>query len=463
MMNWIGRLVCTGKWACLAFFLGGALNAAPVVIEGARVVDTAELQVLDDMVLVIEEPLIRAMGRRGSVDIPEGATVIDARGRTLMPGMFDLHTHNGLTEGLAAGPDYYNEQRIQRDANWALYFGVMHMVSLGFDREPMFALRGRQREGQATGARLYVAGSGFVPVGGWRPPLPPESIDFDEWLSIPHTPEQAREMVRRQAARDVDLIKIWIDDLGGEAVKFSPEFYGAIIDEAHRVGLRVVAHVMTLDDGKGLIRSGADGLAHVVSDRPVDDEFIELARAKNIAQMATLASMRYGADYAAGTTGYLDHPMVEAIVPADWRSALRSADYQARAAPRAQAEEPERAMVLENLQKLAQAGIQVVLGTDAGGSPARFHGLANHLELEDMVAAGLSPLEAIRAATLNSARFLGVDNIYGSLATGKVADFVVLGGDPSTDIANTMTIEAVWMNGKRVDREALASATDSAE
>ncbi len=446
-------------FAVIAFSIvySAAANTAPVVILGARVIDTAELTVLEDAVLVIEEPLIRAVGTRGNVVIPEGATVIDARGKTIMPGMFDLHVHVGFAEGLEAGPRFYNRQRIQRDANWALYFGVMHLVSLGFDRDDVFDVRNRQRAGSGSGARLYVAGSGFTPEGGWKPPLPTGSIVLDQWLNIPNTPRRAREMVREEAARGVDVIKIWIDDMGGEVVKFSPEFYGAIIDEAHRAGLKVAAHAVNLEDGKELIRRGTDALAHSVRDQAVDDAFLQLAKAKNITQMATLSSTRYTVDYAAGTASYLDEEDVKALLADDQLEALKSAEYRDQLKLKAQRRKLERELVFENIRKAADAGIQIVVGTDAGGSSGRFHGLANHLELEDLVSAGLTPLEAIQAATLNGANFLGVDHMFGSLAAGKVADFVVLTADPLADITNSRTIEAVWMNGKRIDRRALAS------
>ena len=115
----------------------------------------------------------------------------------------------------------------------------------------------------------------------------------------------------------------------------------------------------------------------------------------------------------------------------------------------------EYEIAANNAAKVAAAGIPIAVGTDSGG-PGRFQGLWEHREMELLVKAGLTPIEAIQAATVNGAKFLGVEDRYGTLAPGKVADFIVLNANPLSDITNSRKIDAVWMNGKPVDRAALA-------
>jgi imidazolonepropionase-like amidohydrolase len=420
--------------------------AAVTAIESVTIIDGISDSPLTDAIMVIEGNTIRSIGKRGSVPIPAGATVINLAGKTIIPGLISLHGHIGRTEGLELNEEYFNRARIERDAKAYLYYGVTGLLSLGHDREAMAGFRADQRADKVVGARLYTAGLGFGAKGGWP---------NNPYVHRPTNPEEARAMARQELAKHPDVIKIWVDDRLKTAPQFPPEIYGPIIEEARKQHVKVAAHIFYLEDAKELMRRGVSALAHSVQDREVDDEFLALAKKTGVVQITTLAGIGKNADYVADPS-FLKDPGLRLLFPAKALQTLSSPDYRRKLAdspdlPKIQAWE---ATAAKNAKKIADAGIPIALGTDSG-LPGNFPGLWEHRELELLVRAGLTPMQAIHAGTINSARFLGVEKQYGSLTSGKVADFIVLDADPLVSIGNTRRISAVWMNGTAVNREAL--------
>ena len=423
-----------------------------VVIEGATVIDGMSSTPIENAVIVIEGDTIRAIGSSGSVEVPPNAQTVDATGKTIIPGIFNLHAHLARSEGMESGDQFYNRERIQRDANRYLYYGITHMVSLGIDQEPMIGFLADQRAGRTGGARLYSAGYGFSAKDGWIPNNPN--------LNRPTTPEEARQLVQELAQkRQPDVIKIWVDDRRGELPKLTPELYGAIIEEAHNQGIKVMAHMYYLEDTKELIRRGVDGLAHSVRDQEVDDEFLRLAKENGVTQVATLAGHSSRIAYADGPD-FLDDPALPVLFPALVLETVSGQEYQANLAnsPNLERAREVYATAAKNLARVAAAGIPIAVGTDSGW-PGQFQGLWEHREMELMVKAGLTPMQAIQAATINGARFLGLEDQYGTLEPGKIADLIVLSADPLKDIRNSRKIDEVWMNGERVNRAELPIST----
>jgi len=421
------------------------------VIEGATVIDGVSNEPIQDAVILIEGTTIRSVGPRESVSIPGNAQRINAAGKTIIPGIFCMHEHIAMAEGMERKAEFYNRERIQRDANAYLYYGVTHAVSLGIDLEPMQGFLADQRAGRAGGARIYSAGLGFAAPDGWQP------AGYND-INRPRTANEAREMVRREIeTKKPDMIKIWVDDQNGTLPKIPPALYGAIIDEAHAHDLLVFAHMKYLDDTKELMRRGIDVLAHSVRDKEVDEEFLQLAKGRGVIQLATMAGMEGTLAYAAGNPSFLSDPGLPVLFPASLLQTLGGKEYQEQTAksPTLKATRAEYELALKNTAKVAAAGIPLALGSDSG-SPGRFPGLWEHREMELLVRAGLTPMQAIHAATINGARILKLDSQYGSLAPNRVADFIILNGDPLADITNSRKIDSVWMNGKQVDRNALA-------
>jgi len=216
---------------------------------------------------------------------------------------------------------------------------------------------------------------------------------------------EARKAVAELAANKVDIVKIWVDTRDGKYKKLTPQLYGAVIDEAHKRGLRVTAHIFDLEDAKGLIRAGVDALAHGVRDRDIDDELVAMFKQRPDLVLTPNLPPR-------GTT-----PIAQQFF-----------GIQAR-----------------NLAKLNAAGARITLGTD-GNTPA-----GPHEEMADMVAAGMTPMQVIVAATRNSAEFMRLADA-GTLAAGKSADFIVLDANPLDDITHTRRISAVVLRGSTLDR-----------
>jgi imidazolonepropionase-like amidohydrolase len=259
----------------------------------------------------------------------------------------------------------------------------------------------------------------------------PGRSDIPYWIT---TEAEARKAVQELAARKVDIVKIWVDDRNGTVKKLTPELYGAIIDEAHRNTLRVVAHIFTLDDAKGLLKAGLDGFAHGVRDRDIDDEGMALFKQRPEVFVIPNLPDRNAPQDLSWLTGSLSAGVLEKM--------------QAEEAARKPGVPEAFAIQARNLAKISAAGVKIGLGTDGTGE------WNTHVEMEDMVAAGMSPAQVIVAATRNSAEILRLSDL-GTIAAGKTASFIVLDANPLDDIRNTRRIFHVYLNGAAVNRTML--------
>jgi imidazolonepropionase-like amidohydrolase len=322
----------------------------------------------------------------------------------------DTHTHLSVDRPALV-------EQLRRKA----YFGVGAALSLGQDTgDVAFQVRG---ETIPNAARFRTAGRGIT--------LPePGRTEAPYWVN---NEAEGRKAVQELATRKVDIVKIWVDDRSGAFKKMTPDIYAAIIDEAHKNGLRVTAHIFNLDDAKGLLRAGLDAFAHGVRDKDIDDEFVAMMKQRPaVVLVPNLPDRGVATDLS-----WLR----------DFVSATELATLQAAATDRP-AVQQTFGIQARNLAKLSAAGVRIALGTD--GNVAWAH----HLEMEDMVAAGMTPSQVIVAATRNAADFLKLTDT-GTLATGKSADFIVLDANPLDDIRNTRKIAEVYLRGAPVDRAAM--------
>jgi imidazolonepropionase-like amidohydrolase len=306
-------------------------------------------------------------------------------------------------------------------------YGITTVMSLGGDDEPSVRLRDAQDTVSLDRARIYVAGA----------------------VVTADTPEAARQQVDQNVALGADIIKIRVDDNLGTSRKMSPEVYRAVIEQAHQKGKRVAAHIFYLADAKDLLRSGVDLIAHSVRDDDVDTDFYTLLKQRNVCYVPTL--MREVSTYVyESRPAFFSDPFFQREADTAVVRTLSDARRQARlkADRAAQAYKRALAVAKKNLKGLFDAGVKIAMGTDTG-PPARFQGYFEHLELEQMVDAGLTPMQALVAATGNAASCLQLTGV-GTLERGKWADFVVLQADPLKDIRNTKSVESVWVAGNRV-------------
>ena len=348
--------------------------------------------------------------RSVELKVPAGAAHVDLTGKTVIPAIVDAHKHLAVTRDALV-------DQLQHLA----YYGVGAAMSLGQDTgDVAFQVRA---ENIPNAARLRTAGRGITGPEPGRTEAP-------FWVT---SEAEVRKDVGEMAAKKVDIIKIWVDDRDHTVTKLSPELYRAAIDEAHKHHLRVIAHIFTLEDAKGVFRAGVDAFAHSVRDKDIDDEFIKMMR--------TRPNM------------IVDPNLPDRGVKVDrsWlRDSMTAADFQKVQAESKDDPKAQQFFGIQsrNLAKLNAAGIKIALGTD-GPIP-----WAAHEEMADMVASGMTPAEVLVAATRNAAELANVADA-GTVAARKSADFLVLDANPLDDITNTRRISAVYLRGAQVDRAAL--------
>jgi imidazolonepropionase-like amidohydrolase len=452
-----------GARPALTRALHGAL--ALVVASAAAAQPRVDLALLDGTVITadgrntvaqaiaIGGGRVVAVGSSAEIRALAGADarVIDLAGKSVMPTLISTHGHPGFQKGVTYAAANYTRETVMNDLNRALYFGISVVQSQGIERgDVLYGIRAEQEAGRLGGAKLLVAGRGIgAPNAG------PGAAAYARIAYEITTEAEARRAVDELAARNSDIVKIWVDDRNGRAPQLHPALYGAVIDAAHERDLRVNAHVFYHADAEGLVAAGIDGLVHLVRDVEMSDALISEIVRRNVYVNANMSSPRRATQV--GTPAWLTpaDPMLqllnESVAPdviAKMEAVFRQRDSQTAAEARA------RYAVLErSLAKLGAAGAKVVLGADTGVEDHLF-GLAEHLELQAMADAGMTPAQVLVAATSRAAEYLELDD-RGSLVPGKRADLLVLDASPLDDIVNTRRISRTFINGVELDRAAL--------
>ena len=442
------RIFCLLSGLAVALVIGAsnAAEAQTTALRGARVIDGRGGAPLDNATIVISDGRIVAIGASAETPVPSGAEVVDYTGKTIIPGLISAHAHVGIFVGLKAAPENYSRDIILRQLKQLEAYGVTTVMALGLNAPLFYELRPELHAGRVPGADLFGADQGIGARGGVPPPT---VVPVGEnQVSRPGTAEMARESIRQMAARKADMVKIWLDGAGGLMPKVPPEVYSAVIDDAHKNGLRVAVHIYDLDDAKAIVRAGVDIIAHGVRDKPVDAEFIDMMKSRSVWYISTIV-LDYTGYVFAEQPSWMREPFLQRALHPAVRAQFDDPAYRERtlALP---ATAKSRAAVTtnkQNLKALHDAGVQLGFGSDSGVG-LRIPGVAEHLELALMVEAGLTPIQAITNATSNAAALLKLDD-RGVLASGKLADLVVLEGDPTTDISNSRKIHAVWHRGKQ--------------
>lgn len=408
----------------LAALLPAAV-AQELAFTNARVFDGRELLPAGTVVLV-SDGVITEVGTE--VEVPEDATVVDAAGQTLLPGLIESHQHT-----------FYEAALVQN-----LAFGVTTTIDMFTDESLAGFLRGpaSHRSELIASGMLATAPHGHGTQFG----VPVEGLT---------DPAGAEAFVQARIDAGADFIKIILEDgheMDMEIPNISDEVLRAVIQATHEQGLLAVVHVQTLEAAKQAVDAGADGLAHIFSDAVADQEFIEAAVEAGIFVIPTLSVFQSIGGEPADMT-LAEDPFIGPL--------LTQQDRQSLANPLTGFPQLSAETARESVRLLNEAGVPLLAGTDAQ-NPGTAYGASMHRELEVLVQAGLTPQEALTAATAAPAEAFGLDG-RGRIAPGMAADLLLVESDPLEDILKTREISGIWKSGVHFSRGEYSEGVSAAE
>jgi imidazolonepropionase-like amidohydrolase len=398
------------------------VKAHYTAFTGATIVDGTGSDPVRNGVLLIQGGKIIAVGPRHHVSIPEGTTIVDVKGKTIMPGIINGHGHVGNTLGIEGG--HYSRENVIDNLEIYARYGITTVVSLGDDRKEAVSLRHVNDSTATNRARLFIAGE---VISG-------------------NTPAQAIAIVDSNHHMGVDFMKIRVDDNLGTSTKMAEDVYRAVISRSHELGYKIATHMYYLQDAKKLLDAGSDLIAHSVRDLPVDDAFIRLIKEKNVGYCPTLTREVSTFVYAE-TPEFFSDPFFTREYDESTVEPLKdpARQSQVRSNRNAQIYRQQLPLAMANLKTVSDAGVPIVFGTDSG-VPTRFMGYFEHMEMQMMAEAGLTPMQIIVSASRDAAKYLGLKDL-GTLTAGHWADFILLEADPLDDIRNVRKISAVYIGG----------------
>jgi imidazolonepropionase-like amidohydrolase len=447
----VGVLLCQ---ASLALVVVTAQAPALLVLEGARLI-VGDGRAIEGGTVVIDNGRLAAVGRPADVRVPAGATRVDLTGKTIMPALIDAHMHMGFENMSSWRAENYTRENVLDTLDRLAYYGIGAVFSAGVDPTDRALQLQRDQEAGRVGGTRFVFAVGFGPPGaGPNAQVLRELAKFPEPVVRGITNERdARQGVSEVAARQIQFIKVWVTNRGGTQPKTPPEAYRALIDEAHKHNIRVVAHVTdSAADARDLARAGLDGAIHAVPD--TDPGLAALLR-KNNAFVTAAQGLGLRGNIPGMQPWFEDPFFQEAAPPA---TVERYRQQLAKAPPPAADAltfDQRLARTARMIKVLVDGGVRIAVGTDSGALPDYPPGYPTHREMELYSRMGMTPEQIIVAATKSGAEALRLDKEMGMLDVGKQANLLVLDADPRSDIRNTRRIARVYLQGKEVDRASL--------
>jgi len=431
---------------------GQQVTAEQFLLDNVRVI-VGDGSVLESGALLVEGGRITAVGSRLEIEPDVSVEVIDLSGKTIIPALIDSHAHLGYEGHVSWGAENYSRGNLIDHLQRYAYYGFSAVFSAGSDPDALaYEVQQAQLAGEFPGAR-FLFSAGMAPPGqGPNDQFLEHAISLEQQtgqriLYGVANVEQAVESVRQIAAKNISVIKIWVDDRGGSQQKLAPELYRAIADEARENGIEIYAHQQFAQDMPSLLEAGVSGFLH---GRIGVDLGPEIAQQIAAGKAFVVPNMGLGElrREAIGVDQFLRASLPEAVAARLGEGGQRLLNPNR--------DDSREAELRASFGHLLDANVDIILGTDAGAVPNHFFGYTGHRELEIFVRMGMTAMQAIEAATSKPARRLGLDDL-GLLRPGYSADFVVLDENPLEDIRNTRLISSVYLNGKVLDRESLAA------
>ena len=435
-----------------------------LAIAHATLIDGTGRAARANVTILVRDGVVAQVVNADQAVIPDGTRVIDATGKFVIPGLADMHVHFG-TGGLLP----FDAHTVDRVLRQFLYYGVTTIFNVGATGgglDDVLDLRAGRATGRLVGPRIFATG-GLLTVPGSHPiatimdvPKGADAATYD-WSKrgvwVVRTPEEVRRAVQRLAKAGMDGVKIVIESgpkaFGDDHPQMPPELVEAAVDEATRHGLHVFAHATSLDELEVAVAHHVHAVMHLVDDpEPPSGKLLAVMAKQGVYCVPTLSLFIW-----TGTWGAPSQVLTDPFLKSGVESRVLESLVESPLAPKTPPSEDDwawRRNLLRALKAAHEAGVPIVGGTDTG-NPFVFPGYSMHQELELMVEAGLTPMEALVAATRRAAEMLGAEEVFGTVEPGKRADLLVLGSDPLKDIRNTRTLEVVVQGGEIVDRSSL--------
>ena len=415
---------------------------------GARIIPGDGSPAMEDMSFIVSGGKFTTIGKRKEVTPPKGSARIELTGRTVTPVFINLQAQPGMNNGAVYGSKNYSRESVTADLSRYAYYGVMAVLTAGTDSGDLaFSVRDEVRDGKIKGARLFTVGRGIAAKGGGPPAM------ADSTIYVTNATD-AKRAVFDLSSQKVDAIKIWMDDGNGKGAKLKADAYTAIIDEAHKRNLKVVAEVFELADAKDLVKAGIDGFVNSIRDKEVEDALVAAMKEKNVFLAPTLTAAEAKFIYA-DKPNWLGEQTMREVYPAQLLGYLADpvSINKFKRLPDLADLRQQYATAQKNLKKLSSGGVKIALGTNSGAADT----YPGYFELREMVAmadAGMQPMEIITAATSTPAAVLGLSDL-GTIAVGKTADFLSMPNNPLEKMSNIKDVGMLYLNGAEQERTAL--------
>ncbi|CAN5689730.1 amidohydrolase family protein [soil metagenome] len=424
-----------------------------ILIRNAQLIDGTGTVALANASILIEGGRVRKIVP-GTLAAPAGARVIDGTGKTVLPGLIDMHAHliSGGFDTISEKSMSYDPVEQKRALKQMLYWGVTTVCNPVQPLSSGLRLRSQAARNVFPSPRLFISGPAVTSPGGWGGANQPEArIELKELAEV-------KPQIGRLARAKVDFVKLFYDDMSSSfsrpLPKLEKKLMEASIAEAHARGLKVMVHAYRTEDHKDVMRAGADIMAHSAITQLVDDEYTGLARKSRTLYLATL-SVYHDVFDENSIRDLVSQEFVQRTVPRKTLATLTATEplNSFERSIKQDFIKQQLSTIGANLKKLSESGIPIGVGPDTG-VPGSFPGIAVHREMELMVQAGVTPARVLVAATKTAADYLG-QRLLGTIEPGKIADLIMIKGNPLEDIRNTRNIEVVIKAGQVVNREKL--------